>query len=578
MAQQQQPIQNCSNCDRSIGRLEHRYEVDGQIVCTQCAAVFRSAPADEESVDEPERDTAEDLVSFSANSTPTSRRRGVSRAATKRSSATPFIAFGVGIVVVTGGLGWLYKNGTLDSWMKSTKSDISGVTSDNEQVAQYNALIAGANEQAQNYKYAEAASKLRAAKLILDKNPRLLPGMSSNAMLDLVAKIAQYETRAKVAPGSSQVPTPAPPQAKSPGNPPSVNFMANGNANTTPAPAPPPAPALPPVVPATPKPLVATGGDVIPIPEDAVDATPPSAAGGLPAVVEAPIGTTPAAPRPVAPPPEPVDPAPVAEAPKSPSSVDLSSNDPDALAKAGWDKMRGGDVTSADQLFKKSLQLAGDRDKSTIGQAVLPAFAQQPREAIARLEKLLAQRNAHATAVNLASLYLKDNPVRAAKLLRDYLATQKSIDETTLNYLGVALRQSEQKAGTSASFKEQTAFYEQCETKLAAAHPGQKRWGSTWIASADADRKRAALAKARAGVDTSTSARRSADLRADRARQLLSDRAATLPREDVMALRQAEAEAEKAAADAKQNADKAQADYAALEPPPLPDAIPIVEP
>jgi hypothetical protein len=259
--------------------------------------------------------------------------------------------------------------------------------------------------------------------------------------------------------------------------------------------------------------------------------------------------------------------------------VDLSSNDPDALARAGWDKMRGGDVGAADELFKKSLQLAANHDKSTVGQAVLPAFAQKPAEAIARLEKLIAQRTARATAVNLASLCLKDNPMRSARVLRDYLASPKTApDEESLDYLLVALKQGEQKGGTSGGIKEMRAFCDQYEAKLAAGHPGQKRWGNTWIAGAEADRKKTALAKARTTLDSATSARKSAEIRAERARQQVNDRRGNAAPEEMMSLRQGTAEAEKAATDAKKAEEKAQSAYDALEQPPLPDAIPIVEP
>lgn len=571
--QLEQSLPSCANCGRSIGRLEQKYDYDGQIVCAACAAML-SAAADATST-EPEAYSAADTVSFSATPSSPSPRRGGSgrRSAKKKSPVAGLIAVGVGFFAVSGVMLYLYKSGTLDKFMTQTKSNVTGVTAENEKSAHYNTLITAGSNLAKDKKYGEAAAKLREAKTFLDANRSVLLSLHQDEINQLNETITKYENYAK---GVFDQPAPPPPK---PGpasavekpkpapavNPPkNVEFMDNK---------PPAEPALPLVVVEPKPPAKVEDRGTIPMPDDAIEESPKDKQGALPDVVEAPIVAGPAPVRPVAPPePEKIESTPVAK-----PSVDLTSNDPDALAKAGWTKMRDGDVGTADQLFKKSLQLAAN-DKSTIGQAVLPAFAQKPGEAIARLEKLVAQRNARAAATNLASLHLKDNPMRAAKILRDHLTLQKSaIDETTLDYLGVAIRQAEQKGG-AVGIKELTAFYEQCEATLAKSHPGQKRWGNTWIAAADADRKRAALVKQRSAVESAQAAQRTAQTRADRARQQVNDRRGNASTDEMMSLRQGAAEAEKAATDAKTAAEKALREYEALEQAPLPETIPIVEP
>jgi hypothetical protein len=125
----------------------------------------------------------------------------------------------------------------------------------------------------------------------------------------------------------------------------------------------------------------------------------------------------------------------------------------------------------------------------------------KPR-AIALMEKAVpASDNANRAIVyNLAVMHLRgDNPMRAAKYVRDYLARVNApLDEPLQNVLGVALAGANESTRAGPVFPKLRDFYFQYDAKLATARAnGTARWGMRWIPTGQAELKWAA-SKARA--------------------------------------------------------------------------------
>src|SRR5207247_734345 len=85
--------------------------------------------------------------------------------------------------------------------------------------------------------------------------------------------------------------------------------------------------------------------------------------------------------------------------------------------------------------------------------------------------------------LNLSAVHVRQkNPMRATKLVRDYLAARADkVDEQALNAMGVALWQADDSARRGPLFRECAKFYETANAKLESTRPGQKRWGVEWV-------------------------------------------------------------------------------------------------
>src|SRR5688572_33504974 len=108
------------------------------------------------------------------------------------------------------------------------------------------------------------------------------------------------------------------------------------------------------------------------------------------------------------------------------------------------------------------------------------------------LEKAVGAGANRALIYNLGVVHLKENPMRAAKYIRDYLAKPTTpLDEPLQNMLGAALESAgatDAKSGTV--FMELRNFYFQYDSRLAGARKdGTRRWGIHWIPAAQADAK-----------------------------------------------------------------------------------------
>lgn len=89
--------------------------------------------------------------------------------------------------------------------------------------------------------------------------------------------------------------------------------------------------------------------------------------------------------------------------------------------------------------------------------------------------------------LNLAYALLRSrNPMRGAKMIKDYLAANSAkLDEEALNAFAICLGQSSEESRVNKFWTECVSFYEQYNAKLEATKPGQKRWGINWVSQSE---------------------------------------------------------------------------------------------
>jgi hypothetical protein len=91
---------------------------------------------------------------------------------------------------------------------------------------------------------------------------------------------------------------------------------------------------------------------------------------------------------------------------------------------------------------------------------------------------------------NFAIIHYKDEPMRAARVLRDYLGRPNAKDdEELLSLLGGTLFRTVLPDRMTQFYTETRAFYLEKEKALALSKgDGRRRWGTEWVSSSDADR------------------------------------------------------------------------------------------
>lgn len=199
-------------------------------------------------------------------------------------------------------------------------------------------------------------------------------------------------------------------------------------------------------------------------------------------------------------------PAPMAAADKSRKTAEV-------LVAQGLDTLALGDIKGARDLFVDVLQVDSRNRKAleALGYCYIklddmPRASRSLEGAVVAPVAPGADAKAGPSrplAMNLAmSLLRSRNTVRAATMLRDYLAaTPSTVDEEALNALAICLDQSSKEAKAATLFKSLTSFYEASNAKLEETKAGQKRWGVEWIDADDYGKKSAANKKIQKQMD-----------------------------------------------------------------------------
>ena len=113
--------------------------------------------------------------------------------------------------------------------------------------------------------------------------------------------------------------------------------------------------------------------------------------------------------------------------------------------------------------------------------------------AVERLEKAHSLYNPpnRAAVYNLGVALLKDNPMRCAKLVMDFLSGENAPpDEQMHNLLGRSLSNLPRQAQKAKLYADAEAFYYAYNAKLETGRTdGRLRWGSEWVPARDANEK-----------------------------------------------------------------------------------------
>jgi tetratricopeptide (TPR) repeat protein len=120
------------------------------------------------------------------------------------------------------------------------------------------------------------------------------------------------------------------------------------------------------------------------------------------------------------------------------------------------------------------------------------------KESLPQLEKAhAATPNDRTLMLALASALQDENPMRAARILKEYMSNASHpVDEELQNDLGSVLNRggASTKVNKESFYEECRAFYMQYDQRLNEAHGGgQRHWGTQWVDSKEAQKKWDAL-------------------------------------------------------------------------------------
>jgi tetratricopeptide (TPR) repeat protein len=155
------------------------------------------------------------------------------------------------------------------------------------------------------------------------------------------------------------------------------------------------------------------------------------------------------------------------------------------LVVQGADALSLGDYKAARDCFVDVLQVDPRNRKSLEGLGYCYIKLDDLQRAMRSLEGALAipEPPSRSLAMNLAmSLVRTRNPMRGAKILRDYMAAHpEPLDEEMINAFAICLGQASDEARVNRFFEECVKFFDQQNAKLEKTKSGQKRWGVEWI-------------------------------------------------------------------------------------------------
>ena len=154
--------------------------------------------------------------------------------------------------------------------------------------------------------------------------------------------------------------------------------------------------------------------------------------------------------------------------------------------RRGRDALEQSKFGEAQDAFAAAIRLDPKSADAYHGAGLAAYSAGDYKAAIERLEKAVSLYDPPSRAAihNLAAARLKTNPMRAAKLAKDYLSRPESPrDETLHNLLGRALFYgADVQARDNAAWAAARKFYFDYNTMLESSRTdGKKRWGAEWV-------------------------------------------------------------------------------------------------
>jgi hypothetical protein len=155
--------------------------------------------------------------------------------------------------------------------------------------------------------------------------------------------------------------------------------------------------------------------------------------------------------------------------------------------------LQKGDLLAADSAFRQAIALDNRNYHAFHGRGLV-ALLRNPTDSTATtlLETAyyLAPKDPPPRTLmyNLAAAHLPTNPMRAARFALIFLSHPQSMtDEPMANALGAALNMADYSSRNNRFFETARDFYLKYDLRLAAArNDGMMRWGTQWLAEADA--------------------------------------------------------------------------------------------
>ncbi len=190
------------------------------------------------------------------------------------------------------------------------------------------------------------------------------------------------------------------------------------------------------------------------------------------------------------------------------------------LLQQGADALAAGQYQAAREAFLDAIHIDPRNAKAHHGVALCLMAQKETAKAAQVFDKVFTLTTApdRATVLNAAACHMATKAnMRAAKVIKDYLARAKDLDEPMLNALGTALSAATSNERKNRFFSECEAFYLTVNRKFEEAKPGFKRFGAEWLTARDADAKNAAIAAQRRQLDSLSEAIATAEERLETA-------------------------------------------------------------
>ncbi len=193
-----------------------------------------------------------------------------------------------------------------------------------------------------------------------------------------------------------------------------------------------------------------------------------------------------------------------------------------ALIQKGQEAFDAGDLDKARDAFTEALD--GEPNNLTAGRDLGIVLVKQDKatKAAHPLEVALKAKSLDRSLVlALAAQRVSTKvPMQAVKYITVYCDTHPTPDEQLMNALGIALAAADAAGTRSALFTDAGKAYKKLNTRLEATRPGERRWGTEWMAKDEVEKKESTLASAMSTIKTDAAAVRKLDAQiADTQRQ-----------------------------------------------------------
>ena len=555
----QPKMENCENCGRAIGRLEQPYVWQKHVVCAACHAHLSSAPATLARTAGDSRAKHPEYHRPAADAPPLPLAPPPPVVPHPDHAADPFAvkpdapAQGPPMFMC-GECGHSF--------------NFDDITSDHgRMVCRACALKVAAQRRAAPRKDPGEGSPvlkflfiglgLAAVAAVVFGVYTFLDSAFSQQKLANADRTQQVEAPQPAAPAQAEQARPAvtdPPPQSSPTQEPSTGEMFPHVPAATDA----PAAEAPPTARPDPRPAVAEVSQPAPPIEQPAPQPSPS---------PSPVAVQPPRPEPAAPP-----------APKEPPKGTAQYH-----VHRGRELLAQGKARASIEEFGDAARLDKDCADAFHGIGLAYAHLGDQKLAIERLEKAVSLYDPpnRAAVYNLAAAHLKNNPMRAAKLAKDYLARPDAAnDEQIHNLLGAALWRVDAQGRQNRAFTDAESFYFAYNARLETGRPDErKRWGTEWVSAPDAARKWNDYKAKRQNVERLNLLHGRAAKAAKDAYNKVYEYASDLKLHSEMEkkrVRENYSRAVKQVDTLRQQVLKAEQEFAYAEKPPLPQVIPFI--